>query len=76
LTSTPQRFLTEHVQDVVRLDGPSINGSPARTLAFLHADVNATRQRVFARLGARLSGTTMILLSLDDAAVLDDAVIS
>src|ERR1700682_4946542 len=85
-------------------DGPSINGSPARTrspsctltctprrsaysrgspprparphpLAFLHVDVHAARQRVFPRLRARLVRDDDDLpLTLDDAAVLDDAV--
>ena len=47
----------------------------ADPLAFLHVDVDAARQRVFARLGARLVGDDDDLaLTLDDAAVLDDAV--
>ena len=47
----------------------------ADPLAFLHVDVHAARQRVLARLGARLVRHDDDLpLTLDDAAVLDDAV--
>ena len=47
----------------------------ADALAFLHVDVHAARQRVLARLGARLVGDDDDLpLTLDDAAVLDEAV--
>ena len=50
-----QRLLAEHVQDVVRVRR-TVHQRLARpdALAFLHVDVHAARQRVLARLGARL----------------------
>ena len=71
-----QRLLAEHVQDVVRVRRPvhqRLAGPDA--LALLHVDVHAARQRVLARLGARLVRHDDDLpLPLDDAAVLHDAV--
>ena len=71
-----QRLLAEDVQDVVGI-ARSVHQRLARAdaLAFLDVHVHAARQRVLARLGARLVGHDDDLpLTLDDAAVLDDAV--
>src|SRR5262249_42117426 len=71
-----QRFLAEHVEDVVWI-ARTIHQwfAGADAFAFLNVDVHATGQRVFARLRTRLVWNDQDLaLSLDDAAVLDDAI--
>ena len=71
-----QFLLAKDVQDVVRVARAvhqRLAGADA--LAFLHVDVHAARQRVLARLGARLVRHDHDLaLALHDRAVLDDAV--
>src|SRR5262249_48762778 len=71
-----QRLLAKHVQDVVRI-ARTVHQRLARAdaLAFLDVHVDATRQRVLARLRARfIRHDDDLPLALDHATVLDDAI--